>query len=589
MNAAERSMESVWSLLRVIGSLRVAAFLLLLICISMAGATVFESSHGTENALSFFYLSWWFQTLLGLLAVNAAAGLIMRYPFSRHQIGFAMTHGAILLVLAGALITRRFGIDGKMAITEGQAVEEYTLAQDSLRLISQSSATSIDIHPPSALHTGAVDFAAPASLVSEKVTAEVLRYTLDSIVEEEMMNDSPHARLAIEVSFSATGTDQPVWIQAGQSARVGEADIMCRQADSEEQFKKLAATAPASQPASKGTVKIEHQGKSYDLEVEDCIAATQPVGDTGMTLRVLRYLPHAVVAAKGRLDNASEKPVNPAIEVELGGPRGVEKRFAFARFPDFQSMHGGHTAPETKIILAAAFDEDVHAPIEVICGPGDTLHVRFSNSLETILKSLQIGEPVASPWPDRKLTVLRVFRNARIRQTVLPSSQPTVEQTPAILVRLTSGNEKTELWIQKYRGQQAAFAGQTYALVYGDKSTTLGFKVALDSFSVDNYPGSNRPRSYQSKITITDPVTGRRDPRVVSMNRPTSFGGYTFYQSSYHQDRRGMTSVLSVSWDPGQPIVFAGYGLMIVGMLVVLITRLRSKTTSPEHDENPVH
>jgi len=60
----------------------------------------------------------------------------------------------------------------------------------------------------------------------------------------------------------------------------------------------------------------------------------------------------------------------------------------------------------------------------------------------------------------------------------------------------------------------------------------------------------------------------------VSMNAPLSYGGYDLFQSGYHRDHSGTYSTLSVVHDPGMWIVFAGYGLAILGMLVVLITRI---------------
>ena len=58
------------------------------------------------------------------------------------------------------------------------------------------------------------------------------------------------------------------------------------------------------------------------------------------------------------------------------------------------------------------------------------------------------------------------------------------------------------------------------------------------------------------------------------MNQPTKYGRYTFYQSSYRQQGERMLSVLSVSWDSGQPIVFAGYIGMLAGMVLVLTRRI---------------
>jgi hypothetical protein len=59
------------------------------------------------------------------------------------------------------------------------------------------------------------------------------------------------------------------------------------------------------------------------------------------------------------------------------------------------------------------------------------------------------------------------------------------------------------------------------------------------------------------------------------MNQPTSHGGYTLYQSSYREQDGREASILSVAWDPGQLIVFAGYVGLGIGMFWVLIQRMR--------------
>ena len=65
------------------------------------------------------------------------------------------------------------------------------------------------------------------------------------------------------------------------------------------------------------------------------------------------------------------------------------------------------------------------------------------------------------------------------------------------------------------------------------------------------------------------------------MNHPFSYKGYTLFQSSYQQDRDPQTSeirreatILSVSKDPGENLVFAGYTFLVLGMIVVLGTRM---------------
>lgn len=55
---------------------------------------------------------------------------------------------------------------------------------------------------------------------------------------------------------------------------------------------------------------------------------------------------------------------------------------------------------------------------------------------------------------------------------------------------------------------------------------------------------------------------------VVEVNRPLSYRGYAFYQTGYRPEDLSWTS-LQVVRDPGVPVVYAGFGLMILGLFVV--------------------
>jgi cytochrome c-type biogenesis protein CcsB len=81
---------------------------------------------------------------------------------------------------------------------------------------------------------------------------------------------------------------------------------------------------------------------------------------------------------------------------------------------------------------------------------------------------------------------------------------------------------------------------------------------------------------FRSRVTVkAGPGAGH--PAVIEMNRPLSHGGFQFFQSSYRMEGGREMSVLSVSRDPGMPIVFFGYGLLVLGMLVVLATRIAQR------------
>jgi len=131
-------------------------------------------------------------------------------------------------------------------------------------------------------------------------------------------------------------------------------------------------------------------------------------------------------------------------------------------------------------------------------------------------------------------------------------------------------------WAFKIEGRLPIWEGEASNLVYladgTDAPYELPFKVRLDSFEIDTYPGTRRPAMFRSRVAVLGATQER--PAVIEMNRPLSHGGFEFFQSSYQiQGGREMT-ILQVSRDPGELIVFVGYTLLVAGMIVVFFTRL---------------
>ncbi len=65
------------------------------------------------------------------------------------------------------------------------------------------------------------------------------------------------------------------------------------------------------------------------------------------------------------------------------------------------------------------------------------------------------------------------------------------------------------------------------------------------------------PAQFRSRVTVLD--HGRETKAVIEMNHELSYGGYRFFQSSYRQGPGRDETILSVSRDPGEDIVFFGY------------------------------
>lgn len=101
----------------------------------------------------------------------------------------------------------------------------------------------------------------------------------------------------------------------------------------------------------------------------------------------------------------------------------------------------------------------------------------------------------------------------------------------------------------------------------------LPFSVYLDEFEIDYYQGTHRPAMFRSRVTVRDPQSGSEFPAIIEMNKELSYGGYRLFQTAYNQTPERDQTILTVSRDPGQPIVFLGYTMLMIGMMTVLVTR----------------
>lgn len=88
----------------------------------MAAATFIEKSRGTDFVHTAVYGSWWFTALWALLAVAAVVYIVRRRV---RRLSTLALHLALLLILAGALLTHVSAWRGRVHLRSGLAVDTY--------------------------------------------------------------------------------------------------------------------------------------------------------------------------------------------------------------------------------------------------------------------------------------------------------------------------------------------------------------------------------------------------------------------------------------------------------------------------------
>lgn len=91
----------------------------------MVAATIVEKFHGSEYALDNIYHSTAFFTLWAIIAISGLCSIfsvkMQRSPFT------LMLHLSLVLILAGAMITHLFGVNGVLHLREGDAATSFEL------------------------------------------------------------------------------------------------------------------------------------------------------------------------------------------------------------------------------------------------------------------------------------------------------------------------------------------------------------------------------------------------------------------------------------------------------------------------------
>ena len=96
--------------------------LYVLVIVTMAAATFIEKSRGTDFVHTAVYGSWWFTALWALLAVAAVVYIVRRRV---RRLSVLALHLALLLILAGALLTHVSAWRGRVHLRSGLAVDTF--------------------------------------------------------------------------------------------------------------------------------------------------------------------------------------------------------------------------------------------------------------------------------------------------------------------------------------------------------------------------------------------------------------------------------------------------------------------------------
>lgn len=217
---------------------------------------------------------------------------------------------------------------------------------------------------------------------------------------------------------------------------------------------------------------------------------------------------------------------------------------------------------------------------------GSDLYIRTHRELQfTVMASQESG--LLLPLVEHRLR-LRTLYTLGDLQFVVPSplmkgnlvyeKADSIDDYPLDMLKVNLNvngeNKEIEVFGAKFfKGapQKVTVNNLNFTIAYGSKTMKLPFALKLNDFILEKYPGSNSPKSFTSRLTLTSPEEAF--DYNVFMNNVLDYGGYRFFQSSYDEEDGVEKTVLSVNHDKlGTWTTYVGYILLFAGLLVMLMS-----------------
>jgi cytochrome c-type biogenesis protein CcsB len=150
------------------------------------------------------------------------------------------------------------------------------------------------------------------------------------------------------------------------------------------------------------------------------------------------------------------------------------------------------------------------------------------------------------------------------------------EEDDALVLTIKSEGQEREVTLVGSKGKMGEpksikIGNLDYTLSFGSKSYELPFKIKLNDFAAQKYPGTEKSfSSFESQVTVQD--SPKDFDYKIFMNHVLDYKGYRFFQSSFDPDEKG--TVLSVSHDFwGTWVTYIGYFILFFAMMAIMFTK----------------
>lgn len=517
-----------------------------------------------------------FRGFLAMLAVSLVAVVIRRKAWRMSEWGFLLSHGGVVTILAGGLLSSVYGMKGFIDLHEGRSAQAMTLKDAKGNLLAEQvplgfalrlDKFEIERYPLDYrfyVHEAEEE---DYKLASSTPVNEAGRWTPigktgssfraisiypDYQVRSEVRETAgPEGTPALQLRLRRDGQYQTVNLLAGVNGR----DLLdLRAAKSLVRF--VWELDEKNLPVTTATVPERHriEFRSYPgAPAEEVVVKpgdSLKLADGAYELDVVAYLPDFVYDGKTKqAATRSAVPNNPALKVSLKSPVPGDARemWLFGLRPDFNKDHNKYpNGPEIAYHYTPA-REPAEREVLVV---GSTMEVLdYRRGVLTGRGPLRTSGTSVGGLPD--VFCEKVLAKAQEIHTPLTKSKEW--RNPAAEIEIRTGDQVR---------RETLLAGGRQALRIGTGETLLVLDKKPDDV-----------KSFRSRVSVLEGANKTREA-VISVNNPLSYGGFRFYQSNFRKEDPTYSGILVVK-DPGLSVVYTGFVMISLGIIYIFYVRPR--------------
>jgi hypothetical protein len=610
-------------------SLYLAASLLSVLTVVITVATWYEKHYGREAVAIHIYQAPWFDALFLLLAVNVLGAALVRWPWKRRHAGFVTVHAGLLMVIAGFWTSGHDRLDGMLRTEPGKEATEIFLRQDEIRFTWNGRRPATPPIVDTLAYAGMPSFPryllAPLAplepmgihrlarpLVLADDGADGLRLRLTGVCVngapelgwEAATEGVPRIRFRLEAMMPGAGDFQPQddrWIDplAADSFGLGPLHVSTSRVRDPSLVAAFADRTPVS--ASDGVLAIAWGGATATVPVAaDRLPLTVELGGRRIELTAL-YRRAGMSADGGGLVERSDGPENPVLTFRSattadgpwqdGAVLARQHLTAAEGLPEVLWRH-----PLQDRAVPGQQGQDLH----LLAGPDGVLTARWRSHA----RGTQGVERMAPGEGSLALTPAEAPMQLKARLWWLPTAAPVPVPVPMKPERLdsatrwfeleaTAGGRTGRAWVPRDAFARVDIPGGEPVLVNIQRAKVdlredYGFTVRLEDYLQGKDPGTGRPASYTSRVTIL-PKDGAPTTHTIIMNEPLTHDGVWLFQTSPVPvfDEQGRPTgvegmAFTAATDPGLGLKYLGSTVLVFGILLMYwLRRPRSGAASP--------